>query len=171
MKHKKLMSFVLALAVTLATAFPLLAADQGSVAVELKGQKVVKATAGKEKFESAEKAKPGDVIEYRAVYRNKGKSAATSVLATIPVPLGTEYIPGSAKPAKVTASIDGKEYAPVPLKRKVTLPSGQTEMRPVPYNEYRFVRWELKKLSPAESATVSMRVKISTTQAEEPVKK
>lgn len=169
----KLVNFVIAVMAVVFIALPVMAADQGAVAVDLKGQKVVKGTAGKEKFENAEKAKPGDVIEYRAVYHNKGKNAATNVLATIPVPLGTEYIPGSAKPAKVTASTDGTEYAPVPLKRKVTLPTGQTEMRPVPYEEYRFIRWDLKKLSPAESATVSMRVKISTTpsQTETPVKK
>ena len=161
MKHK-LMSFALALAVTLAAAFPLPAAAQGSVTVKLTGQKVARDANGKEKLESAETAKPGDIIEYQAVYRNKGKIAADDVLATIPVPLGTEYIPGSAKPAKVTASVDGKEYAPVPLKRKVTLPSGQTEMRPVPYEEYHSIRWKLKTLEPGKSATFSIRVKLST---------
>ena len=161
MKHK-FMSFTIAAAALIFIALPVVAAENEGVTVELTNRKAVAVSSGKEKFESAEKAKPGDVIEYKAVYRNKGKNPAANVMATIPVPLGTEYIPGSAKPSKVMASSDGKEYAPVPLKKKVTLPSGQTEMRAVPYEEYRFMRWELKKLSPAESATVSMRVKIST---------
>jgi len=161
MKHK-LMSFAIAAVTLIFIALPVVAAEQESVTVELTNRKVVKDPNGKEKFESAEKAKPGDVIEYKAIYRNKGKNPAVNVMATIPVPLGTEYIPGSAKPSKVAASTDGKEYAPVPLKKKVTLPSGQTEMRAVPYEEYRFMRWELKKLSPAESTTVVMRVRIST---------
>jgi uncharacterized repeat protein (TIGR01451 family) len=158
------MNITLSLALVLAVAFPVMAADTGSVTVDLKGQKVLKGTDGKEKFESAGKAKPGEVIEYKAVYRNKGKKEAANVLATIPVPLGTEYIPDSAKPADVTASLDGKQFAPVPLKRMVKLPSGKEEMHNVPYEEYRSLRWDMKILEPGKSATVSLRVKISTTE-------
>lgn len=172
MKFKRV-RLVIVLMAAVFIAFPVLAADKGSVAVELTGRKVVKDASGKEKFESAERAKPGDVIEYRAIYRNKGKIAATNLLGTIPVPLGTDYIPGSAKPAKPAASIDGKEYAPIPLKKMVTLPSGQTEMRTIPYEEYRFIRWDLQALEPGKSATFSLRVKISTApaQTEAPAKK
>lgn len=161
MKHK-LVTFALVLAATLSTAFPLMAAVKGSVVVELKGFKVSKAADGKETFVSAEKAKPGDVIEYRAVYRNKGKEKVTNVKGIIPVPKGTEFVPGSAKPAQITASLDDKEYAPLPLKRKVILPSGKEEMQNVPYEEYRFIRWDLKSLDPGKSSSVSMRVKVST---------
>ena len=169
----KLMNIALSLALALAVAFPVMAADTGSVTVDLKGQKVVKAADGKEKYESAEKARPGDIIEYKAVYHNKGKNPAGDLKATIPVPLGTEYISGSARPAAVTASLDNKEYAPVPLKKKVTLPSGKEEMRNVPYDEYRSLRWDLKTLEPGKSATVSLRVRISTTppEKEAPAKK
>lgn len=160
---RKLMICVSALAVTCALAFPVLAAKTGDVTINLQGQKVVKGSDGKEKFVSADKAKPGDIIEYKAVYRNSGKIAATDVQAVIPVPLGTEYLPGSAKPATVKGSLDGKEYAPVPLKRKVTLPSGKTEMREVPSDEYRSIRWDLKTLAPGKSSTFSLRVKLSTT--------
>ena len=163
--HKQT-KFVSALAMTVALAVPVFAAQPGGVVIDLIGQKVVNGADGKEKFESSDKAKPGEVIEYKAVYRNTGKIKATDVLATIPIPLGTEYLSGSAKPAKVMASLDGKEYAPVPLKREVTLPSGKKEMRTVPYEEYRFIRWELKSLDPGKSATVSLRVRLSTETAE-----
>lgn len=166
-----LQKFVIAALAVIFIAFPALAVETGDVVVELKGQKVVKGTDGKEKFESADKAKPGDVIEYKAAYRNKGKKPAANMLATIPVPLGTEFIPGSSKPAKATASVDGKEYAPVPLKRKVTLPSGKEELRDVPFEEYRFIRWEMKVLEPGKSATFSMRVRISTAPPATPDKK
>jgi uncharacterized repeat protein (TIGR01451 family) len=156
------MNGALVLAFTLTAAFPLFAADKEGIVVDMKHQKIVKGADGKEKSASAESAKPGDVIEYKAVYRNNGKIAATDVLATIPVPLGTEYLPGSAKPAKVMASLDGKEYASVPLKREVTLPSGKKEMRAVPYEEYRFIRWELKSLDPGKSTAVSLRVRLAT---------
>ena len=166
MKFKGL-SFIIVLMAAVFFALPVLAADKGSVAVELTGRKVVKDASGKEKFESAEKAKPGDVIEYRAVYRNKGKGTVTNLKGVIPVPMGTEFIPGSAKPSQITVSLDDKEYAPVPLKRKVTLPSGKKEMQDVPYEEYRFIRWDMQTLAPGKGSTVSMRVKLST----EPSKK
>jgi uncharacterized repeat protein (TIGR01451 family) len=164
MKHKWIKYLFVAAVATL-LAIPAVAANKGDVVVELTGKKVLKNAAGKEMFETADKAKPGDVIEYKAVYRNKGKTAADNLLATIPVPLGTDYLPGSAKPADVSASLDGKEYAPAPLKRKVKLPSGKEELRDVPAGEYRSLRWSLKALEPGKSATVSMRVRVSTEQA------
>lgn len=165
--RSKLMNGALALVFLLTIVFQLFAAEPEGVVVEMKHQKVVKGADGKEKHESAGKAKPGDVIEYKAVYRNKGKREATSLLATIPIPLGTDYIPGSAKPEKILASLDGASFAPAPLKREVTLPSGAKEMRTVPVEEYRAIRWELNTLAPGKSATVSVRVRLST----EPEKK
>lgn len=169
----KLTRFIVFALAALCVAFPAVAADKGTVAVTLTGQKVVKGPDGKEKFESADKAKPGDIIMYKAVYQNKGKEMAADVKATIPVPPGTEYVAGSAVPPQVMASVDGKDYAPVPLKRKVKLPSGKEELRNVPIEDYRFIRWDLKTLAPGKNATVSMKVKISATpaQTEAPAKK
>jgi len=147
---------------TLFLALPAGAEEKGDITVNLTSQKVVKAADGKETLVGAETAKPGEIIQYKAVYQNAGKSKASDILATIPVPLGTEYIPGSAAPAQVTASVDGKEYAPVPLKRKVKLSSGKEEVQAVPYEEYRFIRWDIKTLAPGKSTTVRMRVKVST---------
>lgn len=157
----RITSFVIAALAALFIALPVLAADKGDVAVELTGRKVVKEANGKETFESAAAAKPGDVIEYRAVYRNNAKKTVTNLLGVIPVPNGTEYIPGSSSPSRIAASLDGKTYAPAPLKRKVKLPSGAEELQDVPVAEYRSIRWELKDLGPGQSVTVSMRVKIS----------
>lgn len=53
---------------------------------------------GKEKLEDASSVKPGDVIEYRVTYTNSGKRAIKNMLATLPVPLETEYLPQTAKP-------------------------------------------------------------------------
>ena len=166
MKLKWMQCLIVAALATL-LAIPAMAADKGSVVVDLTGKKVIRTEAGKEKLESADTAKPGDTIEYRAVYRNKGSRKVSDLLATIPVPEGMEYLPASAKPARVSASLDGKEFGPVPLKREVTLPSGKKEMHDVPYAEYRYIRWDIKTLAPGQSIPVSMRVKIST----EPVKK
>ena len=166
MKLRFINSALVALAALL-IAFPVLAADKGGLSVELTGKKVIKEANGKEKFENASAAKPGDIIEYQAVYHNKGKKKVTDVHAIIPVPVGTDYIPGSARPAKISASLDGKDYAPAPLKRKVKLPSGKEELKEVPATEYRFIRWGLKTLAPGQSVPVSVRVRISTAPAQQ----
>jgi uncharacterized repeat protein (TIGR01451 family) len=158
----KWMKCLFTVAVAILIAIPAVAADKGDVVVELTGKKVVKDAAGKEKFASADTAKPGDTIEYRAVYRNKGDKKVTDLLATIPAPEGMEYLPGSANPAKVSASLDGKGFSPVPLKREMTLPSGKKEKHDIPYAEYRYLRWEIKTLAPGQSVPVSIRVKMST---------
>jgi hypothetical protein len=72
-----------------------------------------------------------------------------------------EYLPGSAHPGRITASVDGKGYGLLPLKREVTLPSGRKEKRDIPYAEYRDIRWEIKSLAPGQSIPVRMRVKMS----------
>ena len=114
----------------------------------------------KEVLELATKAVPGDVIEYDVVYRNPGKPVS-GVLATLPVPVGMEYMASSAKPKSVMASLDGKTFAPVPLKRKETLADGKLVERLVPYTEYRFLQWKLGDMANKASTKVSARMRIS----------
>lgn len=112
---------------------------------------------------SADSAKPGDVIEYRADYRNAGKSTARAVLATLPIPPGTEYIAGTAAPgAGLRASLDGKVYQALPLMRRVKRADGQTVDVPVPLAEYRFLRWDLGDLAAQRESSVSARVRVAT---------
>src|SRR5262252_8196671 len=104
----------------LSLCLPLLA----EVKVVLTANKIVLVN-GKEQKESSDKAKPGEVIEYVAEYRNTGKAPVTNVVATLPVPAGMEFVPEAAQPQQVLARTDEKTYAPVPLKRKVTGADGK----------------------------------------------
>jgi len=72
---------------------------------------------------------------------------------------GMAYVAGSAAPAKVMASLDGKQYAPVPLTRTVDR-DGKHVTETVPVAEYRFLRWQLGELAPGRSATVSSRMRL-----------
>lgn len=144
----------------LVMAVPVWSADSGDVIVELSAQKVIKGPDGREKFESAEKSAPGEIIEYTVVYRNKGKAEVKNLLGTLPVPQGMEYLPATSKPEKVTASLDGKIYGNVPLKKKVKMPNGREETREVPYGEYRFLRWDLISLPAGQSVRVSARMRL-----------
>ncbi len=116
---------------------------------------------GKEMETSADRAKPGDVIEYRVEYRNTSKNGVANVIATLPVPAnGVEYILDTDAPRGATASVDGETFAPIPLMRTVTLPSGRKAMQPVPFSEYRYLRWSLGGLPAEAQKRVSARVRL-----------
>ena len=134
----------------------------GSVAVELSAQRVTK-DQGKEVLVPADEAKPGELIEYRALYRNDGASEAKGLMATLPIPRGTQYVAGSALPRGVQASLDGRTFAPVPLKRTVKTADGRTVVQDVPVAEYRALRWPLGALPSRDQRTVSARVRVETT--------
>lgn len=140
---------------------PLMATAE--VVANLTARKVVTTAGGSQSYQPADKASPGDVIEYQALYTNQGKTPVKNLIPTMPIPAGMEYIPGSAKPAQVMASLDGKKFEVVPLKRTVTLPNSKQEVREVPYDEYRFVRWSAGDMTAGGSTMVSARTRVSDT--------
>ena len=79
---------------------------EGDVSVALNAYRVTMSQ-GKEAFVPAEQAKPGEIIEYRATYKNTGKQPVKDLMATLPVPQGLEYLPRTASPSKLFASTDG----------------------------------------------------------------
>ncbi len=150
-------------------AFPAWAADEkeGDILPTLTAHKVIVKADGKEVLEAAERAQPGEVIEYKVVYQNKSDHEVAGLQATLPVPAGMEYLSDTAKPVPVTASLDGDKYAAVPLKRKVKLPDGKEEERTVPYAEYRFLRWDIGALSKGKNSTVIARMRVTPNVAAE----
>jgi len=119
-------------------------------AFKVSGQKLVATT----------EAQPGDTIEYQVTYRNAGATPARDVMATLPVPEGgMHYLANSAAPAKVLASLDGKQYAAVPLTRAVVR-NGKPTTEAVPVSEYRFLRWQLGDIAPGRSVTVTSRMRL-----------
>jgi uncharacterized repeat protein (TIGR01451 family) len=135
----------------------------GGVTVELTAHRVTKDARGAEALAPAEQAKPGELLEYRAHYKNAGTGTAKGLAATLPIPRGTQYVPGSALPGRVEASLDGKTFAPIPLMRKVKTKSGRTVMREVPASEYRALRWPLGTLPANQEKTVAARVRVEAT--------
>ena len=136
-----------------------LRADQGPVETRLEARKVVRAADGREAFLPADTARPGDVIEYVATYRNTGDRAVRSLEATLPIPANTELVPGTLRPAGARASVDAASFAALPLVRTVTR-DGRSVQEPVPYRDYRWLRWHLAELRPKQSATFSARVRV-----------
>ncbi len=142
------------------------AADHGGISVQLTASRIVAAPNGSETRQVADVARPGEVIEYSAVYTNTGVTVVKGVAATLPIPAtGLEYLPDSAAPKALLASLDGKTFAPVPLMRAYRLKSGEETMRPVPTSEYRFLRWELGDLAGGANTTVTARMRITDAPA------
>ena len=122
---------------------------------------VGKSAEGKEALLPADKAAPGATLEYQTVHKNNGKSAIKSLVATLPLPDGISYLPGSARPANAEASLDGKVFAAIPLKAMVKNAQGKLEERLVPYSDYRALRWALGELPANEQTTVSARAVVN----------
>jgi uncharacterized repeat protein (TIGR01451 family) len=145
--------------VFLAAALPAVAQQNNPLVTRLEARKVVRAADGKESFEPAESARPGDVIEYVATYRNTGKQPLRNLEATLPVPQNTEFVPGSARPASAKASVDAKSFADMPLKRR-TVRDGKPIEALVPVRDYRSLRWFAAELPADKTATFTARVKV-----------
>lgn len=153
--------------ITILTVFLMLASMQvasaadNNVSVALHAFKVVSTPAGS-KLVATESAEPGDTIQYLVTYSNTGKTAARDVLATLPVPSGgMVYVPETATPKAVLASLDGTTFAPMPLMRTVTR-AGKQQQEAIPVSEYRFLRWKLGEIAPGASITVSSRMRLDS---------
>ncbi len=145
-------------------AVPVVAADGKPLEIKLNRHKIV-VVGGRENLQSAEFAKPGDVLEEVAIYTNTTERSLAGVEATLPVPLNTNLILKSVKPGAARASVDGATFAPIPLRRKVKLANGSTVEQSVPVGEYRFLRWYPGKLDARQAVSFSARFKVNDEQS------
>ncbi|MFN8586648.1 MAG: hypothetical protein U0704_02515 [Candidatus Eisenbacteria bacterium] len=119
---------------------------------------------GHETLVAADQAKPGETLVYRVTCSNDGRETVKSVMATLPIPSGLEYLPRTAAPAVVQASLDGRTFAPVPLVRRTRDANGREVVVEVPASEYRFLRWSVGTLAPKASRTVTARARVAPAQ-------
>lgn len=116
---------------------------------------------GKEARQDAAVAKPGDILEEVATYTNRSAGLLKGLEATLPVPPNTELVMASLTPANAKASVDGKIFAAVPLKRKVKQPNGVEIEQAVPLSEYRYLRWYPGELPAQKSLVFTARFKVA----------
>jgi uncharacterized repeat protein (TIGR01451 family) len=117
---------------------------------------------GKETLTTADKAKPGEIIQYEAAYHNNGQTTVERIGAVVPIPAGLTLVADSARPTASEASLDGKNFGPVPLMRPVKNEAGIVEDRPVPLTEYRALRWTLDQVAPGATTTVTVRARVGS---------
>lgn len=138
-------------------------AKAAPVKVRLEQYKVLTSENGKETLVDAQSIKPGDVIEYRASYTNQDGKPVMGLQAILPIPEGMEYLPKTARPGpgKALAATASGAYAPEPLTRQVRV-NGNLQVEPVPYVQYRSLKWELGQLAPGATQIVSARAQLES---------
>ena len=115
---------------------------------------------GKESLAAADKVKPGDLIEYRVRYSNKGAVAVADFAVTLPIPKGLEYVAQTDSPRAALASVDGNKFEAMPLMRTVQKPDGKEAREPIPLSEYRALRWQVGQLGAGKSMQFAARAKV-----------
>jgi len=118
--------------------------------MELTANKVVKNAEGKISYSPVRTAPAGTVIQYKALYTNTINENINDLAVTLPIPANMTFT-GEASPASAQASIDGKNYADMPLMRKV-----DGKLVKIPLSEYRTLRWDIKLLPANKSAAVAL---------------
>ena len=118
--------------------------------MELTANQVIKNADGKTAYSPVRTAPAGTVIQYKATYTNTINNDINDLMVTLPIPANMTFT-GEATPASAQASIDGKNYADMPLMKKL-----DGKMVKVPYSEYRTLRWNIKLLPAKKSAAVAL---------------
>ncbi len=123
--------------------------------MELTANQVIKNAEGKTVYKPVRTAPAGTVIQYKANYTNTINKDINDLMVTLPIPANMTFT-GDAMPASAQASIDGKNYADMPLMRKV-----DGKMVKIPYSEYRTLRWNIKLLPAKKSAAVALNTTVN----------
>ena len=129
------------------------------VSVVLAAYKVTTSQSGEETVQVAKKVKPKDVVEYQATYTNNTTKTIKNLVATLPIPTGTQFLAKSS-PAGVQASTDGVSFAAMPLKRKVG-----SQLVNIPLQEYRALRWTIVELPAGKSVKVTAQTRVNSISA------
>ncbi len=115
---------------------------------------------GKETTGSAEFAKPGDILQDTATYANVSSAPLKVTEATLPVPANTVLQIRSLKPAGATASIDGRSFENLPIRRKSVQPGANATETEVDPGAYRFIRWLPGEIGPGKAVSFSARFRV-----------
>lgn len=121
-----------------------------SLQMDLTANQVIKSAEGKTSYVPVRNAPAGTVIQYKAIYSNTINKDIQDLAVVLLIPANMTFT-GEASPASAQASIDGKNYADIPLMRKA-----DNKMVKVPFSEYRTLRWHIKLLPAQKSVTVAL---------------
>ncbi len=154
MKRFKILRNVL-LATIASSSLLNIAHAEDALKMELTANQVTKNAEGKTVYTPVRTAPAGTVIQYKANYTNTVNKDISDLMVTLPIPANMTFT-GDAMPASAQASTDGKNYADMPLMRKV-----DGKMFNIPYSEYRSLRGNIKLLPAKKSAAVALNTTVN----------
>ena len=154
MKRFKILRNVLLATIAFSSLLNVAHADD-ALKMELTANQVIKNAEGKTVYTPVRTAPAGTVIQYKATYTNTINKDINDLMVTLPIPANMTFT-GEANPASAQASTDGKNYADMPLMRKV-----DGKMVKIPYSEYRTLRWNIKLLPAKKSAAVALNTTVN----------
>jgi uncharacterized repeat protein (TIGR01451 family) len=154
MKRFKILRNVLLATIASSSLLNIAHADD-ALKMELTANQVIKNAEGKTVYTPVRTAPAGTVIQYKANYTNTINKDINDLMVTLPIPANMTFT-GDAMPASAQASTDGKNYADMPLMRKV-----DGKMVKIPYSEYRTLRWNIKLLPAKKSAAVALNTTVN----------
>ena len=132
-------------------------------------KKAVKATVeGKEQvqwqeLEDGVAVAPGDVLRYTISGQNTGKTPASDLEVTQPIPDLMVYKLDSAaskEPAKITYSVDRGETFVANPTIQITQEDGTVIERPAPAEAYTHIRWNFASVTPETGAKATFKVQV-----------
>jgi uncharacterized repeat protein (TIGR01451 family) len=144
------------------TAVPSFAKDAGALVEGTLTQSRIVVVNGKEGVSSADKVSPGDLLEYKVRYVNKGAGPAKDLVVTLPIPKGLELAPATDSPKAALASLDGQKFEAMPIKRLVKQADGKEVLQAVPLVQYRALRWQVDQLEAGKTANFSARARVES---------
>ena len=154
MKRFKILRNILLATIAFSSLLNVAHADD-ALKMELTANQVIKNAEGKTVYTPVRTAPAGTVIQYKANYTNTINKDINDLIVTLPIPANMTFT-GDAMPASAQASIDGENYADIPLMRKV-----DGKMVKIPYSEYRTLRWNIKLLPAKKSAAVALNTTVN----------
>lgn len=129
-------------------------ATKEPLTVDFSVRKQVATEGGKAEWVAGQEAKPGDLLQYTAVYTNEGQGRLTGIKAVIPIPSEVTCMPETAQPTPTEASLDGVEFLPW----EVVLAAVADAQNPV---SIRSVRWSVSELPTGAKFEASVRAKVN----------
>ena len=136
------------------------AKGEGALVEGLLDQNRVVVVNGKEVLQAADKVNPGDLLEYRVRYVNKGTTVANNLVVTLPIPRGLEFSNLTDSPRASLASLDGQAFEAVPIKRSIRQADGKEISQNVPLAQYRALRWQVDQLPAGKTVAFSARARV-----------
>jgi uncharacterized repeat protein (TIGR01451 family) len=157
----KRLKYILSLSINSILLFNLSVFANPKIDLNLDAKKLVVIN-GKEKYEDANAAQPGDVVVYTLRVVNNGDSSAKKVEPVGNIPSGTSYIPETtnSKDYKLFFSIDnGKSFQEKPIIK--VKEKGKDLVKPAPFEMYNKIKWSFSKnLDAQKSVALIYKVKV-----------